>query len=105
MIAPAQEDVVIEEEVVEEEILEVASCITIVSPQPNQPVSFPLNIVARLDYGCRVIFEAQAGVAGLLQSNQIVSPIAFLMVQGDYYEQGSYPVTAQATIASSTAVA
>lgn len=104
MIAPAQEEVVVEDEVVVEEEPEV-SCITITSPQPNTAVSFPLTITATIDYGCRVIFEAQAGVAGIIQNNQVASAIGFLMVGGDYYEQSSYPVTAQATIASSTAVA
>jgi hypothetical protein len=100
MIAPAQE-VVIEEVIPEEPEL---SCITITSPQPNATVTFPLTITATIDYGCRVIFEAQAGVAGLLQNSQIVSPVGLLTVTGDYYDQASYPVTAQATIASSTAV-
>jgi len=102
MITPAQEEVVVEE-VVEE--VEVASCITITSPQPNQAVTFPLTITATIDYGCRVIFEAQAGVAGILQNNQIVSPVGLLAVQWDYYDEASYPVTAQATIPTSTAVA
>lgn len=104
MIAPAQEEVIVEEEVVVEEEPEV-SCITITSPQANETVSFPLTVTASIDYGCRVIFEAQAGVAGLLQNNQIVSPVGLMTVSGDYYNQTSYPVTAQAIIASSTAVA
>ncbi len=101
MIAPVQEEVVVEE-VVEE--VEVASCITITSPQPNATVAFPLTITATIDYGCRIIFEAQAGIIGLVQNSQIASPVAALMVQGDYYDQASYPVTVQATIASSSAV-
>lgn len=59
MIAPAQEEVVVEE--VMEDVEEV-SCITVTSPQPNATVSFPLTITATIDYGCRMIFEAQAGI-------------------------------------------
>lgn len=98
MISPAQEEVIVEEEV-------AVSCITITSPQPNATVTFPLTVTATIDYGCRVIFEAQAGVAGILQNNQVSSAIGLLMVTGDYYDQASYPVTAQTTIATSTAVA
>lgn len=101
MIAPAQEEVVVEE--VMEDVEEV-SCITVTSPQPNATVSFPLTITATIDYGCRMIFEAQAGIIWLIQNSQIVSPVGALMTQGDYYDQASYPVTVQATIASSTAV-
>ena len=100
MITPAQEEVVVEEEQQPE-----VSCITVTSPQPNQAVSFPLTVTATIDYGCWTIFEAQAGVVGLLQNNQIVSPVGLMTVSGDYYDQTSYPVTAQATIASTTAVA
>lgn len=100
MITPAQEEVVVEEEQQPE-----VSCITVTSPQPNETVSFPLTVTATIDYGCWTIFEAQAGVAGLLQNNQIVSPVGLMAVSGDYYDQTSYPVTAQATIASTTAVA
>ncbi len=103
MISPAQEEVIVEEEIVEEEV--AVSCITITSPQPNATVTFPLTVTATIDYGCRVIFEAQAGVAGILQNNQVSSAIGLLMVTGDYYDQASYPVTAQTTIATSTAVA
>ena len=101
MISPAAEVVV--EEVGEE--IQVPNCLTVTSPQPNEAVTFPLTITASIDYGCWMIFEAQAGIIGTLQNNQIVSPVWALMVQWDYYEQINYPVTAQATIASSTAVA
>lgn len=100
MITPAQEVAV--EEVVEE--VEVPSCITVTSPQPNQAVTFPLTITASIDYGCWTIFEAQAGVAGILQNNQIVSPVGLLAVTGDYYDQANYPVIAETIISSSTAV-
>lgn len=99
MITPAQEEVVVEEEQQPE-----VSCITVISPQPNETVSFPLTVIATIDYGCWTIFEAQAGVAGIIQNNQVSSAIGLLTVTGDYYDQTSYPVTAQATIATSTAV-
>lgn len=102
MIAPAQEEVVVEEVIPEEPEV---SCLTVTSPQPNQTVTFPLTVTATIDYGCWTIFEAQAGVVGVLQGNQIVSPVGLLTITGDYYDQMSYPVTAQTTIDSSTAVA
>jgi hypothetical protein len=105
LLNPVQE---IQEEIIEEEIVEeipALSCITITAPQANQTVSFPLTVTANIDYGCWTIFEGQAGVVELIQNNQVASTMGFLTVDGDYYEESNYPVTAQAIIESSTASA
>jgi len=81
-------------------------CVTVTAPAVNAEITLPLTITATIDYGCRVIFEAQAGVVWLYQNDELVSVIdantdnGLLMVQGAYYEEINYPVTAQATISN-----
>jgi hypothetical protein len=97
-----EEEAVITQEVVEQEETKQLSCIVITTPQADETISFPLIVKATIDYGCWIIFEAQAGTVWLFQNNQLVSSIGFLMVDGDYYDQANYPITAQAIIESSS---
>jgi len=81
-------------------------CVIVTAPAVNAQITLPLTVTATIDYGCRVIFEAQAGFVWLYQNDELVSVIdpntdnGLLMVQGAYYEETNYPVTAQATISN-----
>jgi hypothetical protein len=56
-----EEEAVITQEVVEQEETKQLSCIVITTPQADETISFPLIVKATIDYGCWIIFEAQAG--------------------------------------------
>ena len=115
LVNPARETSIVEEEIIEEEEQNEDQeedqlsymnngCVTITSPAVGATMSIPLTVTATIDYGCRVIFEAQAGVVTLEQNGETISTIdpntgdGLFMVQGEYMDQNNYPVTAQTTI-------
>ncbi len=101
-----QEEQQIQEEVqeIQEEVAIQQPCITVLAPEANTTVSFPLTITAQIDYACWIIFEAQAGIVTLEQDGMIISQIDpetgewLFTVQGEYYLPENYPVTAQTTL-------
>ena len=50
-------------------------CLTITTPSVGTTVNFPLTIEGTIDYGCRTIFEAQAGLVTIEQNGQVISPV------------------------------
>jgi hypothetical protein len=82
------------------------SCVTVITPLSGTTVSFPLEITISLEYGCRTIFEAQAGVAVISQYGNNISPIdvdnGLMAVTDAYMDSSNYPVTATTTITSLT---
>jgi len=114
LVNPARETPVVEEEMIDEEQDEDQDeqelsymnngCVTVTSPAVGATISIPLTVTATIDYGCRVIFEAQAGIVTLEQNGEMISTIdpntsdGLFMVQGEYMDQNNYPVTAQTTI-------
>jgi hypothetical protein len=69
----------------EEQSFATNGCVTITTPAVGTTVSFPLTIEGIIDYGCRTIFEAQAGLVTIQQNGQVISQLdpnnGFFMVQ------------------------
>ncbi len=77
-------------------------CIAITTPNADATVSFPLTVSGTLEYGCRPIFEADAGFAVIQQDDQAITTLSadngLMMVSGEYYQESDYPITRTTTI-------
>lgn len=80
------------------------SCITVTTPATDANVTFPLTVSGTMEYGCRPIFEADAGFAVIQQDGQDITTLSadngLMMVSGEYYQESDYPITRSTTIQS-----
>lgn len=79
-------------------------CMTVTTPLADSTVAFPLMVSGTMEYGCRPIFEADAGHAVIQQNGQDISILSadngLMTVSGEYYQESDYPITRSTTIHS-----